>query len=87
MNVAVWDTYVKRENGTVMHFDIMVPESMVTESLVFGYGKEYLQSKSIVDYELTSGECAFCHVEGATEEMMQNIREKGYHILEIRNCQ
>lgn len=70
MKVAVWDTYVKRENGTV----------------IYGYGREYLRSKSIVGYELTSNECSFCHVEQATDAMIQSINDKGYHILEIRNC-
>lgn len=27
MKVAVWDTYVKKKNGTIMNFDIMVPDS------------------------------------------------------------
>ncbi len=86
MKVAVWDTYVKKENGTVMNFDIMVPDSQQNETIIYGYGREYLQSKSIIGYELTSSECAFCHVEQATEEMVQRIREKGYYILELRNC-
>jgi hypothetical protein len=87
MKVAVWDTYVKKKDGTVMNFDIMVPDSQQNETIIYGYGREYLQSKSIVGYELTSNECSFCHIAQATEEMIQRIREKGYYILEIRNCQ
>ena len=87
MKVAVWDTYVKKENGTVMNFDIMVPDSQQSETIICEYGREYLQSKAIVGYELTSNECTFCHVEQATEEMIQRIHEKGYYILELRNCQ
>ena len=87
MKVAVWDTYVKKENGTVMNFDIMVPDSQQNETIIYGYGSEYLQSKSLVGYELTSNECAFCHVEQATEEMIQRIHEKGYYVLELRNSQ
>ena len=87
MKVAVWDTYVTKENGVIMNFDIMVPDSLLNEKIIYGYGKEYLRSKAIVGYELTSKECAFCHVEQATEEMIQRIQEKGYYILELRNCQ
>lgn len=87
MRVAVWDTYVKKENGTVMNFDILVPESQQDETIVYKYGKEYLQSKSIVWNELTSKECAFCHVEQATEDMIRHIDAKGYHIVELKNCQ
>lgn len=28
MKVAVWDTYVTKKDGTIMHFDIMVPEQI-----------------------------------------------------------
>jgi Domain of unknown function (DUF2024) len=87
MKVAVWDTYVKKENGSIMNFDIMVPDSQDNAEVIFGYGKEYLQSKSIVGYELTSNECAFCHVEQATQEMIEGIHKNGYFILELRNCQ
>lgn len=87
MKVAVWDTYVTKENGVIMNFDIMVPDSLQNEKIIYGYGKEYLRSKAIVGYELTSNECSFCHVEQATEEMIQRIQEKGYYILELRNCQ
>jgi hypothetical protein len=44
MKVAVWDTYVKKKDGTVMNFDIMVPESQQNETIIYGYGREYLQS-------------------------------------------
>jgi hypothetical protein len=87
MKVAVWDTYVKKKNGTIMNFDIMVPDSQKNETIIYGYGKEYLQSKSIVGYELTSEECTFCHIEQATDEMIQSIDDKGYCIIELKNCQ
>lgn len=87
MKVAVWDTYVRKKNGTVMNFDIMVPDSQKDETIIYGYGKEYLQSKSIVGYELTSEECTFCHIEQATDEVIQCIDDKGYYILELSNCQ
>ncbi|MEQ8808436.1 MAG: DUF2024 family protein [Imperialibacter sp.] len=86
MKVAVWDTYVKKQNGTVMNFDIMVPDSQKDEKVIYGYGKEYLQTKSIDGYELTSVECAFCHIEQATDEIIQGIDDKGYFIIELKNC-
>ncbi len=87
MKVAVWDTYVKKKDGTVMNFDIIVPDSQKDEAIIYGYGKEYLQTKSIAGYELTSKECVFCHIEQATDEVIQRIDDKGYFILELSNCQ
>jgi hypothetical protein len=86
MNVAVWDTYVTRANGMVMNFDIIVPETVTDEEIIYGYGRAYLNSREIPDSPLTASQCSFCHIEKATLQMMQEINEKGYHILELRNC-
>ncbi len=86
MEVAIWDTYVTRKNGRVMHFDIVVPRTLKDEKLIYTFGKEYLQSKSEVGQSLTSQECRFCHVEKATEKMIDSIHQKGYYIIELQNC-
>jgi len=31
MKVAVWDTYVTRKEGNIMHFDVIVPEEIKDE--------------------------------------------------------
>jgi hypothetical protein len=85
MEVAVWDTYVKRKDGRVMHFDIIV-EANTPKEKVFEYGKEYLKSKGEEKQKLTSRECKFCHVEEASKEIEKSIKEKGYYIYEIENC-
>lgn len=87
MKVAVWDTYVTKTDGTIMNFDILVPESEKNLEVIYGYGKAYLESKAMPDYPLTSSHCIFCHIERATEEMEESIKQKGYSILEIKNCQ
>mgnify|MGYP000703230805 CR=1 FL=1 len=85
MKVAVWDTYVKRKDGRIMHFDIIVEES-VTQDKVLSYGKEYLIMKGEGEQELTSKECKFCHIEEASPKIEQAIRNKGYYIHEMQNC-
>ena len=42
MRVSVWDTYVTKKDGTVMHFDIIVPEHIKDETLVYSYGRRYI---------------------------------------------
>lgn len=86
MKVAIWDTYVPKPNGTVMNFDIIVPESETDPEIIYGYGKAYLQSKAMPDYPLTANHCAFCHFGQATPAMEESIRQKGYFILELKNC-
>lgn len=86
MKVSVWDTYVHRNDGLLMHFDIVVPSSLEDADTIFGYGKTYLGTKSFQTGELTSKECRFCHIEQASEEMVRAIEEQGFYIIEMENC-
>jgi Domain of unknown function (DUF2024) len=86
MQVVVWDTYVTKTDGKIMHFDIIAPQSVVDEKVIYTFGKEYLQSKHQGSQELTTKECGFCHIEKATTEMEMSIQRKGYYIIEMENC-
>ncbi|MEM7087034.1 MAG: DUF2024 family protein [Bacteroidota bacterium] len=86
MKISVWDTYVKRLDGTTMHFDILVPSELTDEQTVFNFGLHYLEAKPFQTKQLTARECTFCHIDQATEEMMAEIGEKGYAIIEMENC-
>lgn len=86
MEVSVWDTYVPKKDGSIMHFDIIVPHSLKDETKIYTFGKDYLQSKEQAGQPLTAKECRYCHIEAATEEMGKAIAEKGYYIVEMENC-
>lgn len=87
MKVAVWDTYVQKKNGGIMHFDIIVPDHIVDESTVHNMGKDYLVSKNQANQPLTAKECRLCHIEAATPEMEASIAQKGYYIIEMGGCE
>ncbi|GAA4276930.1 DUF2024 family protein [Aquimarina mytili] len=86
MKVSIWDTYVHRKNGTIMHFDIVVSSNLKDEQAIFEYGKEFLKTKPHQTDDLTTEECRFCHIEQATHEMISEIEDKGYFIIEMENC-
>lgn len=86
MNVSVFDTYVRRSDGRVMHFDILVPDTEEDLTLIHGYGREYLKSKGQEGAILGSKECRFCHIERATADIIKSIEERGYYIIEMENC-
>lgn len=86
MNVSVYDTYVRRADGRVMHFDILVPDTEKDPAKIHGYGREFLHGKGEPGAELTTRECRFCHIERATPEIERSISERGYFILEMENC-
>lgn len=86
MKIAVWDTYVQRNDGKTMHFDILVPDDLKDKQVIFDFGKDYLRKKAFKTGKLSSDECRFCHIEHATEEMMASIAADGYSIIEMENC-
>ncbi|MFI0430863.1 DUF2024 family protein [Mariniflexile sp. HMF6888] len=86
MKVAVWDTYVKREDGNIMHFDILVPDNVTNEQTIFNFGKDYLKTKIFKTNQLSTNECRLCHIEQATKEIVLSIEKKGYYIIEMENC-
>ncbi len=86
MKVSVYDTYVRRADGRVMHFDILVPDTQKDMPTILGHGRAYLQSKGETGAILGARECRFCHVEQATPAVVSSITARGYHILEMENC-
>lgn len=86
MKISVWDTYVERADGNIMHFDILVSSTLTDKQTVLDFGEHYLKSKPFKVIELTANECRFCHIEHATKEMITSITKKGYAIIEMENC-
>ncbi len=86
MEVSVWDTYVDRNDGKQMHFDIIVPSSITDIATVLNYGHAFLSTKPFQTKNLTSSECRYCHIEQATEAMTSAIAAQGFYILEMENC-
>jgi len=86
MQISVWDTYVQRNDGALMHFDILVPSDLQDEETIFDFGKQYLASKTFKTGSLTAKECRFCHIEEASAEMVEAIKSKGFFIIEMENC-
>jgi hypothetical protein len=86
MKVAVWDTYITRTDGRMMHFDIIAPSEIKDKLKIFNFGREYLQSKNQAGQTLETKECQFCHIESASDEVIESIKQRGYYILEMQNC-
>lgn len=86
MQVAVWDTYVTRKDGRIMHFDIIAPTTIKDSSIIHNFGKSYLKTKGEEMQPLTAKECQFCHIEAVQPSWEKEILEKGYYIIEMQNC-
>ena len=86
MKIVVWDTYVTKKDGTIMHFDILAPDEIKDTVVICDYGKAYLKTKGQEGQPLTSKECRFCHVETLRPDWEADIKKQGYFIIEMENC-
>lgn len=86
MKVAIWDTYVTKKDGSIMHFDIIVPETLTDVNKIHDFGKTYLKSKNQDGQPSTTNECVFCHIESIRPQWEIDIKSKGYSIYEMENC-
>lgn len=86
MQAAVWDTYVTKKDGSVMHFDIIAPAEIKDSSVIHNYGLEYLKAKGQDNQPLTAKECTYCHVENVRPQWAEAFEKQGYFILEMENC-
>ncbi|MEM9548036.1 MAG: DUF2024 family protein [Bacteroidota bacterium] len=85
--VNVWDTYVSKKEGGVMHFDIIAPVEIVDTTTIYGFGKEYLKTKGQEGQELCAQQCRLCHIEQLRHEWKEEIESKGYFIIEMEGCE
>ena len=85
MKVAVYDTYVPKKSGGIMHFDIIVPEGLAYEK-VLEFGKAYLKGADQDGQPLGAKECKFCHTEQASSAVTESVRAQGFHIVEMDGC-
>ena len=86
MQVAVFDTYVRRPDGRTMHFDILVPNDGRDQDAVMAHGRAYLADKGIPRESLTTTQCRFCHAEQASTAVQRDIERTGFSILELEHC-
>ncbi len=85
MECAVYDTYVTKKDGKIMHFDVIVEASTPHEKAI-EFGKEYLENVGQGGQKMTQEECQFCHIQEAPQFVAKDIAEKGYFIQKMEGC-
>ncbi len=82
MEISVYDTVFKKDDGTMIKFDILVPSGLMDLQKIYDYGNSFLKDEKIIAVNLISAdECDFCHMEIATEAIINDINSKGYSIF------
>jgi Domain of unknown function (DUF2024) len=85
MECAVYDTYVRKKDGGVMHFDVVV-EANTSHEKAIEYGKQYLENAGQDGQKMTQEECQFCHIQEAPATVERDIQAKGYYIQKMEGC-
>jgi Domain of unknown function (DUF2024) len=85
MECAVYDTYVTKKDGKIMHFDVIV-QSLTPHEKAIEYGKEYLKDAGQEGQKMTQEECQFCHVQEAPRIIEESIQQNGYFIQKMEGC-
>ena len=84
--VNVWDTYVTKKDGAIMHFDIIAPVSIADPNTIYTYGRSYLKTKGQEGQPLSAQQCRLCHIEQLQPAWEAQIAEQGYFIIEMEGC-
>ena len=85
MECAVYDTYVHKKDGKIMHFDVVVADETSHEKAI-EYGKQYLKSTGQDGQKISQEECQFCHIQQAPPFIEKRIKEEGYWIQKMEGC-
>jgi len=85
MECAVYDTYVTKKDGRIMHFDVIV-EASTEHDKAIEFGKQYLASVGQSGQKMTSEECQFCHIQAAPPFVEKAIKQSGYWIQRMEGC-
>lgn len=85
MQCSVYDTYVTKKDGKIMHFDVIV-EAKTPHEKAIEYGKEFLEEVGQGTQTMTQEECQFCHVQEAPPVVAKDIENKGYFIQKMEGC-
>ncbi len=85
MECAVYDTYVSKKDGRIMHFDVIVEANTPHEKAI-EYGKEYLNSVDQGGQKMTQEECQFCHIQEAPPVVAKDIQDSGFYIQKMEGC-
>ncbi|GDX60733.1 MAG: DUF2024 family protein [Nitrosospira sp.] len=84
MQIHVYDTYVKAQDGHTMHFDVFT--EVKDDQKAVEYAKQWLISIGETDATISSKECKFCHSQSAPNDVVAAINRDGYFIYKMEGC-
>ncbi len=84
MNVHIYDTHVKTDEGQYYHFDVLVSDTSKDKATEFA--ALYLKSIGVEGADIQQQSCNFCHSELANPSVQQQLRTQGFSIIPMQGC-
>ena len=86
MKVSVWDTYVKREDGKLMHFDILVSDTLNDEKAIYRESCRGPQQtlQRVVDQNQSEQKLKLNRLLSNLSDIQQEIRSAGIIALNAK---
>lgn len=81
MQIRVYDTHVRTQDGRYLHFDVLVEPASAERAPAFA--QRYLESLGIRAQDVQQSRCDFCHSEFASPPVEEALRQQGYAIIEL----
>lgn len=85
MEIDVYDTYVKANNGKIIHFDVLLQSGKGKETAL-KFARDFLEKIGEPADSLKQERCNYCHSENANGELQEYIEEYEHFILQMENC-
>ena len=76
MEIEVYDTYARSEEGLKIHFDVMLPIGCA-EATAQAKAQEFIEKISETANTVQLVNCRFCHTEIAKPEVEERVEQEG----------
>ena len=86
MEIEVYDTYARSEEGLKIHFDVMLPIGG-DEATAQDKAREFIEKISETANPAQLESCRFCHTETAKPDVEERVEQEGYCISRSKTVQ
>ena len=78
---SVWHAYATDTSDQMLHFKMIVPETVQDTAAIIEYGRHFLRERSGGGHALSVKHCPTCTVE-RDKTLKKTIKEKGYAVYD-----
>lgn len=88
MNVDVYDTYARTQDGHRIHFDVFLPAGggARNDGVAAAIARRWLGSIGLNPDRTELEQCRYCHSEAVNPEVRTQLESQGWFVLPMEGC-